>query len=88
MNIDEGATQVVIAVPPGRVVKKVADNGAFGQDILEAFDKYLGSSGIKVGGADATSSNIGAFALYYNVYVYNPSTPLGSNTYTITLDNE
>ena len=88
MNIDEGATQVVIAVPPGRIVKKVADNGAFGQDILGAFDKHLGSSGIKVGGADATGSNIGGFALYYNVYVYNPSTPLGSNTYTITLDNE
>lgn len=88
MNIDEGATQVVIAVPPGRVVKKVEDNGVLGQDILEAFDKYLGSSGIKVGGADATSSNIGGFALYYNVYVYNPSTPLGSNTYTIILGDE
>ena len=88
MNIDEGATQIVIAVPPGRVVKKVADNGAFGQDILEAFDKHLGGSGIKVGGADATGSNIGAFALYYNVYVYNPSTPLGTNTYTVTLGDE
>lgn len=88
MNIDEGATQVVIAVPPGRVVKKVTDNGAFGQDILEAFDKHLGASGIKVGGADATSSDIGGFALYYNVYVYKPSTPLGSNTYTITLGDE
>jgi hypothetical protein len=88
MDIDEGATQVVIAVPPGRVVKKVEDNGAFGQDILEAFDKHLGGSGIKVGGADATGSNIGAFALYYNVYVYNPSTPLGTNTYTVTLGDE
>ena len=86
--IDQGATQVVIAVPPGRIVKKVADNGAFGQDILEAFDTYLGSSGIKVGGADATSSNIGGYALYYNVYVYNPSTPLGTNTYTVTLGDE
>lgn len=88
MDIDEGVTQVVIAVPPGRVVKKVEDNGAFGQDILEAFDKHLGGSGIKVGGADATGSNIGAFALYYNVYVYNPSTPLGTNTYTVTLGDE
>lgn len=86
--IDQGATQVVIAVPPGRVVKKVEDNGAFGQDILEAFDKHLGSSGIKVGGADATESNIGSCALYYNVYVYNPSTPLGTNTYTVILDDE
>ena len=86
--IDQGATQVVIAVPPGRVVKKVEDNGAFGQDILEAFDTYLGSSGIKVGGADATSSNIGGYALYYNVYVYNPSTPLGTNTYTVILGDE
>ena len=88
VTIDQGATQVVIAVPQGRVVKKVEDNGAFGQDILEAFDKYTGNSGINVGGADATSSNIGNYSAKYNVYVYNPSTPLGSNTYTIILDNE
>ena len=88
MSIDQGATQVVIAVPSGRIVKKVADNGAFGQDILEAFDKYTGSSTINVGGADATSSNIGSYSTKYNVYVYNPSTPLGSNTYTVTLGNE
>lgn len=88
VTIDQGATQVVIAVPQGRVVKKVEDNGAFGQDILEAFDKYTGSSTINVGGADATSSNIGNYSAKYNVYVYNPSTPLGSNTYTVILDNE
>ena len=88
VSIDQGATQVVIAVPSGRIVKKVADNGAFGQDILEAFDKYTGSSTINVGGADATSSNIGSYSTKYNVYVYNPSTPLGSNTYTVTLGNE
>jgi hypothetical protein len=70
------------------VVKKVEDNGAFGQDILEAFNKYTGSSTINVGGADATSSNIGNYSAKYNVYVYNPSTPLGSNTYTVILDNE
>lgn len=87
-TIDQGATQVVIAVPQGRVVKKVEDNGAFGQDILEAFDKYTGSSAVNVGGADATSSNIGNYSAKYNVYVYNPSTPLGSNTYTVILDNE
>lgn len=88
VTIDQGATQVVIAVPQGRVVKKVEDNGAFGQDILEAFDKYTGSSTVNVGGADATSSNIGNYSAKYNVYVYNPSTPLGSNTYTVILDNE
>lgn len=88
VTIDQDATQVVIAVPQGRVVKKVEDNGAFGQDILEAFDKYIGSSTINVGGADATSSNIGSYSAKYNVYVYNPSTPLGSNTYTVILDNE
>lgn len=88
VTIDQGATQVVIAVPQGRVVKKVEDNGAFGQDILEAFDKYTGSSTVNVGGADATSSNIGNYGAKYNVYVYNPSTPLGSNTYTVILDNE
>lgn len=88
VTIDQGATQVVIAVPQGRVVKKVEDNGAFGQDILEAFDKYTGSSTVNVGGADATNSNIGNYSAKYNVYVYNPSTPLGSNTYTVILDNE
>lgn len=88
VTIDQGATQVVIAVPQGRVVKKVEDNGAFGQDILEAFDKYTDSSTINVGGADATSSNIGNYSAKYNVYVYNPSTPLGSNTYTVILGNE
>ena len=88
MSIDQGATQVIIAVPGGRIVKKVADNGAFGQDVLDAFDRYTGSSKIKVGGADATSANIGGYASYYNVYVYNPSTPLGANTYTVTLGNE
>ena len=86
--IDQGATQVIIATPQGRIVKKVEDNGAFGQDILEAFDKYTGNSGINVGGADATSSDIGNYSVKYNVYVYNPSTPLGSNTYTVILDNE
>lgn len=88
VTIDQGATQVIIAVPQGRVVKKVEDNGAFGQDILEAFNKYAGSSTINVGGADASSSNIGNYSAKYNVYVYNPSTPLGSNTYTVILDNE
>lgn len=88
VTIDQGATQVVIAVPQGRVVKKVEDNGAFSQDILEAFDKYTDSSTVNVGGADATSSNIGNYSAKYNVYVYNPSTPLGSNTYTVILDNE
>ena len=88
VTIDQGATQVIIAVPQGRVVKKIEDNGAFGQDILEAFDKYTDSSTINVGGADATSSNIGSYSTKYNVYVYNPSTPLGSNTYTVILGNE
>lgn len=88
VTIDQGATQVVIAVPQGRVVKKVEDNGAFGQDILEAFDKYTDSSAVNVGGADATSSNIGNYSAKYNVYVYNPSTPLGSNTYTVILGDE
>ena len=88
VTIDQGATQVVIAVPQGRVVKKVEDNGAFGQDILEAFDKYTGSSTVNVGGADATSSNIGNYSAKYNVYVYSPATPLGANTYTVILGDE
>lgn len=88
ITIDQGATQVVIAVPQGRIVKRVEDSGAFGLDILKAFDKYTDSSAINVGGADSTSFNIGNYSTIYNVYVYNPSTPLGSNTYTVFLDNE
>lgn len=85
VNVVEGAKQVIIAVPSGRTVTKVADEGAFGTDIFSEFTKLTGDNMIEVGGADATSSNIGSYAANYNVYVYAPSTALGANTYTVTL---
>lgn len=79
----EGARQVIIAVPEGRIVTKVADEGAFGTDIFSSFNL----SAVSVGGADATTEAIGNYAKNYNVYVYNPSTALGTNTYTVTIAN-
>lgn len=83
VTIVEGARQVIIAVPSGRVVTKVADEGAFGTDIFSEFVKSI----VSVGGADATADNIGINTKNYNVYVYSPSTALGANTYTVTLAN-
>lgn len=83
VTIVEGARQVIIAVPEGRVITKVADEGAFGTDIFSSFNL----STVSVGGADATADAIGNYAKNYNVYVYNPSTALGANTYTVTVAN-
>lgn len=83
VTVVEGAKQVIIAVPSGRVVTKVADEKAYGTDIFSEFVK----STVSVGGADATAESIGNHAKDYNVYVYSPSTALGANTYTVTLAN-
>lgn len=71
----EGAKCVLIAVPQGRTVTKVADQNAFGTDIFSAFT----SSQISVEGAN------GYTAQNYNVYVYLPDAALGANTYVITI---
>ena len=84
MAIIEGAKFVVIAVPAGRKVTKVADENAFGTDIFSEFTK----STVLVGGKDATADNIGSNAKNYNVYVYKPATGLSANNYTVTLANE
>ena len=78
VTIVEGAMQVIIAVPAGRKVAKVADEGAFGTDIFSEFKK----STVSVAGASA------GYDKDYNVYVYSPSAALGANTYTVTLANE
>lgn len=83
ITVPEGAKQVVIAVPAGRVVTVVADTGAFGTDIFSSFVK----STVSVGGADATAEAIGDYAKDYNVYVYAPAAALGANTYNVTLAN-
>lgn len=83
ITIPEGAKQVIIAVPAGRIVKAVADTGAFGTDIVGSFAK----STVSIGGADATAEAIGDYAKDYNVYVYAPAAALGANTYNVTLAN-
>ena len=83
ITIPEGAKQVIIAVPTGRVVKAVTDTSAFGIDIVGSFVK----STVSVGGADATAEAIGNYTKDYNVYVYSPAAALGANTYNVTLAN-
>lgn len=84
VTVVDGAKQVIVAVPTGRKVTKVADEGAFGTDIFSEFVKQT----VSVGGADATAESIGEYAKDYNVYVYSPATALGSNTYTVSIANE
>ena len=84
MTIVEGAKFIVIAVPTGRKITKIADENAFGTDIFSEFTK----STILVGGNDATADNIGSNAKNYNVYVYKPATGLSANNYAVTLANE
>lgn len=69
------ALQVIIAVPTGYKVTKVADVGAFGTDIFGSFVKQT----VAVEGAN------GYTAKDYNVYVYKPSAKLGANTYQVTV---
>lgn len=78
VTVVEGAKQVIIAVPSGRKVTKVADEGAFGTDIFSEFNDEV----VNVEGAN------GYTAKAYNVYVYTPSAALGANTYTVTVANE
>lgn len=84
ITIPDGAKQVVIAVPAGKVVKAVNDANALGVNIVKAFNKTV----VSVGGADATLEDIGSYAKDYNVYVYTPAVALSANTYNITLVNE
>lgn len=84
INVVANAKQVIIALPEGRKVTKVVDEAAFGTDIFEKFTTTI----VSVGGADATADNIGNYAKNYNVYIYNPSTALGANTYKVTVVNE
>lgn len=77
VSIVEGAKQVIIAVPEGKKVTKVADEGAFGTDIFSEFVKQT----IDVEGLN------NYIAKPYNVYVYSPATALGKNTYTVTVIN-
>lgn len=75
VTIVEGTKQVIIAVPTGRIITKVADKNAFGTDIFSEFSKTT----VSVAGASA------GYDKDYNVYTYNPSAALGANTYTVTV---
>lgn len=76
MTIPEGAKQVIIAYPATlRDLSTVADQGAFGTDIHEKFTKTT----VEVEGAN------GYTAIEYKVFVYNPDTALGANTYKVTI---
>ena len=77
VDVVEGAKQVIVAVPTGRVVTKIADEGAFGTDI---FSKFVLNS-VDVEGANDYAVKA------YNVYVYSPDAALGANTYTVTVAN-
>lgn len=78
IDIVEGATQVIIAVPAGRKVIEVTDKVAFGTDIFSKFEKTV----ISIAGATS------GYEKNYNVYVYNPAVALGKNTYTVLVNDE
>ena len=72
----EGAKRVVIAYPATlQDVSVIADTGAFGTDIKGSFEKKI----VSVEGAN------GYTAIDYKVYVYDPATALGANTYDVTI---
>lgn len=74
LTIPEGCKQVVIALPNGHTLTKVADKNAFGTDIVGSF---------KLQTAQVEGLN-GYTTAEYNVYVYAPDAALGSNTYDVT----
>lgn len=74
MTILEGSTQIVIAIPKNYNIIKIADNGAFGTNILE---KFIVNTISIAGASDGYDTD-------YDVYVYSPDTALGANTYTIS----
>lgn len=77
MPVIEGAKQVIIALPTGRIITKVADDNAFGTDIVTKFVNNV----VSVDGASE------GFMKDYNVYVYSPDAALSANTYDVTITN-
>ena len=74
LTVPEGCTQVVIALPNKHTLTKVADQNAFGTDIVGSFVLQTA----QVEGLNSYA------AAEYNVYVYAPSAALGANTYVVT----
>ena len=77
IDVVEGATQVVIAIPTGKTLSKVEDTGAFGTDIVGSFNNNI----VEVSGITE-----GENMKEYNVYVYSPDAALGANTYDVTVE--
>lgn len=76
LNVVEGARRVVIAYPATlNDLTSVTDVNAFGTDITDSFTKSL----VSVEGAN------GYTAIQYKVYVYEPATALGADTYNVTI---
>lgn len=76
LTVPEGTKQVIIAYPSTlRDLTNVLDTAAFGTDIVGNFTKSL----VDVEGAN------GYTAIEYKVWVYNPETALGANTYTVKI---
>ncbi len=93
VEIEENTRQVLIAVPSTRRITKIEDTEAFNTDISSEFTVVTGTSGVSVGGADATIDDngeyvIGEYTTSYDVYVYEPDANLSSNTYKVTLTNK
>lgn len=76
MEIQDGARQVIIAIPHNYQLISVSDKKAFGVNIKPVFTL---TSGVPVEGAN------GYNPIDYNVYVYNPVTELESNVYTVSV---
>ena len=77
ISINEGAWQVVIAVPSTVKVTSVKDEGAFGTELIDKFTQSTTS----VQGLNNYSG------IEYKVYMYTVDSPLGANTYDITVAN-
>lgn len=83
-DILDEAKQVIIAIPEGKTLKKVADTKVFGIDISSKFVKTT----VGIGGADATDESEGNYVKNYNVYTYTPAVALGANKYDISIIDE
>lgn len=73
--VTAGSKQVIIAVPAEKTVTSIVDTGLANSEVIDTFTK----STVSVEGAN------GYTAVDYNVYVYNSSTALGTNTYNVIL---
>lgn len=77
VTIDEGASHIMIAVPSGRKITKIADGNAFGTDIFSTFTQE----------ENMVSVTFGAYSKDYTVYKYSTDTKLKQNILTVSLIN-